>query len=197
MSEPQNLPPEKKPQPSKLDPFAETLVSMELEGKTLKAMIKWLQQEGVTVSYSTLSEYLSALRDKRREKSLLAQITTGARQSKEVQSAFEQNPAPELETLIKLVRVLIMQLSTGGVDNPEMLQLADRMTNTVVMFLSGQTRAAQKEREVTLAELKHAETKKDDATKALELCLEEAKGTPAEELFKQAFAALKLAKEAR
>lgn len=196
MSASPKLPSEKKAQPSKLDPYAETLVNMELEGKTLKVMIKWLQEEGLTVSYSTLSEYLSGLRDQRREERLLAQITTGSRQRKQVEQAFAENPAPELETLIKLVRVMIMQLSTGGVDHPEMLKLADQMTNTVVTFLSAQTKAAFKQREVTLAEEKHLETKKDNATKALELCLEESKGTPAEELFKRAFAALQQAKGA-
>jgi hypothetical protein len=183
-----------KPQKSKLDPHAESLLSLELEGKTLPEMIQWLRGEGVTVAASTLSVYLSALRDSRREQSLLAQITTGARQSKEVKAAFEKNPAPELDTLIKLVRVLIMQLSTGGVDNPEMLKLADQLTNTVLNFITGQTKAAHKEREVTLAEQKAIEAKKEDGAKALEYALEESKGTPAEELFRQAFAALKKAK---
>jgi hypothetical protein len=144
-----------KPQKSKLDPHAQTLVSMELEGKTLPEMIAWLKGEGVTCAASTLSDYLSASRSARREAALLAQITTGARQSKEVESAFAKNPAPELETLIKLLRVLIMQLSTGGVDNPEMLKLGDQLTNTVVHFLSAQTKAAHKERELSLAENKY------------------------------------------
>ena len=55
----------------------------------------------------------------------------------------------------------------------------------------GRTKAAFKERELTLKEAKSAEEKKSDQQKALEYCLAEAKGTPAEDLFAQAFAALK------
>lgn len=183
-----------KPLKSKLDPFAQTLAGMELEKKTLAEMVAWLKQEGVTVSSSTLSDYLSGLRSARTRAAMLSQITTGARQCKEVKAAFEKNPAPEMETLIKLVQVMIMQLSTEGVENPATLKLANDLTITVIQFLSGQTRAGHKEREVALAESKAAEEKKSNQEKALEFCLAESKGTPAEDLFKQAFAALKKAK---
>ena len=55
----------------------------------------------------------------------------------------------------------------------------------------GHSKGGFKERELALKEAKSAEEKKSNQQKALEYCLAEAKGTPAEELFAQAFAALK------
>lgn len=60
---------------------------------------------------------------------------------------------------------------------------------------TGQTKAHFKGREVALAEQKFAETKKSEQQKALELCLDEARAFPdVQQLFKDAFAALKKAK---
>ena len=179
---------------SKLDQYAETLLEMDDQKKTLVEIQTWLKAEGVTASTGRLSEFLESLRSSRRETILLSQITSGARQTAEVEAAFQKNPAAELETLVKLHRVLILNLTTKGVANPEFLKLADQMTNTVLSFFSAKTKGAHKEREVTLAEAKAAEAKKTDGQKALEYCLAESKGTPAEELFKSAFAALKTAR---
>lgn len=183
-----------KAKPSKLDQFAETLLAMDDAKKTLVEMQAWLKEESVTVSSGRLSGYLASLRSSRLQASLLGQIATGAAQCRAVEKQFAQDPAPELETLIKLHRVLIMKLSTAGNAEPEFLKLADQMTNTVLACLSAQTRAAHKEREVVLAEQKQAETKKTEQEKALEYCLAAAKTLPAvAELFKAAFAALKKA----
>ena len=180
---------------SKLDQFAETLLEMDDATKTLADIQAWLKQEGVTVSVGRLSEYLQSLRSRRLQSRMLGQIASGAQQCAEVEKQFKKNPAPELETLIKLHRVLILQLSTKGNANPEFLKLSDQLTNTVINCISAKTKAHFKEREVTLAEAKAAETKKDEQTKALELVLEDAKQFPAvQELFKAAFAALRKAK---
>ena len=179
---------------SKLDQYAVTLLEMDDAKKTLPEMLAWLKEEGVSVAPSTLSVYLESARRSRLQKKLLGQITTGAKQCREVEAEFAKNPAPELETLIKLHRVLILQLSTQGNAAPEFLKLSDQLTNTVLNCISAQTKARFKEREVSLAEAKAAESKKSDQQKALEYCLAEAKGTPAEDLFAQAFAALKKAR---
>lgn len=183
-----------KSQKSKLDQFAETLADMDVAKASIADIQKWLKEEGVAVSTGRISTYLESLRSSRLRAQLLGQITSGAQQCRDVEKAFARNPAPELETLVKLHRVLIMKLSTAGNTDPEFLKLADQLTNTVLNHLSAQTKAAFKEREVSLAEAKQAEIKKDEQTKALEYCLAESKGTPAEELFKAAFAALKKAR---
>jgi arginine repressor len=181
-----------KPTESKLDRYAETLVEMERDKKTLKEMQAWLVAEGVNVVQSTIGRFLESLRSARSQAEVLQLVVTGSQHCKEIDAALGKNPAPELATLINLFKVLIMQLTSKGVADPEMLKLADQLSRTVIESISGQTKAAFKEREIRLAEQKQAETKKDEATKALEYCLEEAKQSPAvQELFKAAFTALK------
>ena len=141
-----------KAKPSKLDQYAETLLAMDDAKKTLLEIQAWLKAEGVTVSLGRISEFLSAARSSRLQASLLAQIATGAQQCKAVERQFARNAAPELETLIKLHRVLILQLSTQGNANPEFLKLADQLMRTAMEFVSGQTKAAHKERELAVAE---------------------------------------------
>lgn len=143
-----------KPKKSKLDQYAATLADMEAQCKTLAEMVAWLKEEGVTVAPSTLSAFLSSQRQARLQTGLLAQIASGSRQIKEVEAQFAKNPAPELESLIKLHRVLIFKLSTEGNADPELLKLADQLTRTAMEYVSGKTKSAQKERELEQAERK-------------------------------------------
>lgn len=140
---------------SKLDQFAVQLLAMDDEKKTIAEMIAWLKMEGVTASAGLLGGddgYLAKLRSQRLQSRLLSQIATGARQCQEVEQEFSRNAAPELETLIKLHRVLILQLTTQGNANPEFLKLADQLMRTAMEFVSGQTKAAHKERELKVSE---------------------------------------------
>ncbi|MDR3427845.1 hypothetical protein [Silvimonas sp.] len=137
-----------------MDQHAATLADMEAEKKTLAEMLTWLRDEGVTCSASTLSRFLESQRQAHLQDKLLAQIASGARQCQAVEKQFGQNPAPDLETLIKLHRVLTLQLSTQGNADPELLKLADQLLRTAMEFVSGQTKAAHKERELKLAEEK-------------------------------------------
>ncbi|MEI8289814.1 MAG: hypothetical protein WCH99_10100 [Verrucomicrobiota bacterium] len=139
---------------SKLDQYSRQLVEMEAGGSTLAQMQAWLKEEGCTVALSNLSTFLSSQRQSRLQSSLLQQIASGAQQCREVEAQFGSNPAPELDTLIKLHRVLILNLTTQGNADPELLKLADQLTRTALEFVSGKTKAAFKERELTLAEEK-------------------------------------------
>lgn len=178
-----------------LKPHAATILDLKLGGKTNKAIHKWVKAEGICIGYSALSDFIARLLEEREQNQLLDRITSGASQVREVEERFKNNAAPGLETLIKIYRVLILQLTTSGQADAELLKLADQLMNTFAQVLSAQTKAAFKEREVTLAEQKAAEAKKSDRQKALEFCLEEAKAFPAVvESFKQAFASLAAAK---
>lgn len=137
---------------SKLDQFAATLADMDAEKKTLAEMIAWLKGEGCSISAGTLSEYLSAQRSARRQALMLSRIASGARQHQEVKTAFAKNPAPEIETLVKLHQVLIMQLSTQSLEDPELVKLADQLTRTVMEFISGQTKAELEKQKLALGE---------------------------------------------
>jgi hypothetical protein len=57
------------------------------------------------------------------QEELLAQITHGGRLCCEIEREFGRNPAPELETLIKLHRVLILKFSAEAHVNPELFKL--------------------------------------------------------------------------
>lgn len=141
---------------SKLERYLETLLEMEsaVPPKTLAEMQSWLKDEGVTVHQSTISRFLDAQRQSRLQEKLLAQIASGAEQCAAVEKQFGSNPAPELETIIKLHRVLILQLTTQSQADPELVKLADQLTRTALEFTSGRTKAAHKERELKLAEEK-------------------------------------------
>jgi cell division protein FtsL len=145
----------RKKSPSKLDQYADTLLAMDAERdprKTLADMQAWLKQEGVTISEGQLSKFLTAQRNARQQQSLLDSIVSGARQAKEVEQRFEKNSAPELDTLIKLLRVAILNLSTQAQTDAGLLKLVDQLTRTVMEFVSAQTKASHKERELRLAE---------------------------------------------
>jgi hypothetical protein len=113
-----------------------------------------LKEEGVVVSPSTISRFLDAQRSSRLQEKLLARIASGAEQCAAVEKSFGKNPAPELETLIKLHRVLSLQLATQSQENPELIKLADQLTRTAMEFVSGKTKAAQKEIELKQSERK-------------------------------------------
>ena len=108
---------------SKLDRYAETLLAMDDEKKTLVQIQAWLKEEGCVVALSTLGSYLESARSARLQARLLGQITSGARQCAEVEKQFGKNPAPALETLIKLQRVILLDLSTKASANPALLDL--------------------------------------------------------------------------
>jgi hypothetical protein len=152
-----------KSRPSKLDRYAPQLSELDAEKKTLADMCEWLASEGCKVSPSQVSVYLERLRSERRQSALLAQISSGARQTAEVEKQFSKNPAPALDTIIKLHRVIIMQLANQSVDKPELIDTCNTLTKTVMDFVSGQTKAelekqklSQSERKIVLLEKKAA-----------------------------------------
>ncbi len=108
---------------SKLDQHAATLLDLDAQRQTLEEMLAWLRAEGVACSASTLSRWLESQRSRQLQEKLLARIATGAEQCAAVEKQFGSNPAPELETLIKLQRVLILNLSTQANADPAMLEL--------------------------------------------------------------------------
>jgi transcriptional regulator with XRE-family HTH domain len=142
---------------SKLDQFAEVLMGMDAEKKTLAEMQAWLKAEGCTVSPATLSSWLSGERSRRLQAKLLAQIATGARTVREVEAEFAKNPAPGLETITKMLRVFILQLSTQANVQPELFELVNPLMKSVMDFakleLAGK-QTAMDERRLQLLEKK-------------------------------------------
>lgn len=123
-----------KTRPSKLDRFAEQLAELAAQNKTLAEIQAWLAQQSCVVSIARLSGFLSAQRSAAAQAGLLAQISTGARQVKEMEARFAKNPAPELDILIRLYRVLILKLSTQSEADPALMELATAMTKQAMDF---------------------------------------------------------------
>ena len=141
-----------KEKPSKLDAHAERLDEwFGVEKKTLAEVRDQLKRDGCSVSLSRLSGWWSARQGHLQEAMLLAQITNGARQCREVEQQFSTNPAPELETIIKLQRVLIMKLSVQANADPELIELVARLTKPTMEYAKLQ----EKRRELELQESKY------------------------------------------
>jgi hypothetical protein len=82
---------------------------------------------------------------------LLAQIAQGARQCRQIERQFRRHPAPELETLIKLCRVLILKFSLEAEAGPEFLERVNDLTRLVLEW----GRLEEKRKERRLAERKY------------------------------------------
>lgn len=84
---------------------------------------------------------------------LLDQISRGAAQCREIERNLAGNPAPELETLIKLFRVIILKLSVEANVAPDLLKLVNALMKPVLDW----ARLEEKRKEREFAEHKHHE----------------------------------------
>jgi hypothetical protein len=94
---------------------------------------------------------------KRLQEHLLAQIAYAANHCAEIERAFGENPPPELETLIRVYRVLILKLSAEAQSKPDQLKLAISLMKPVLDWArfedarNQRDRAEEKERETQQA----------------------------------------------
>ena len=126
---------------NKLDPFAARLDDWEREGKTLAEMQAALREDGCVVALSSLSDYLARKRQERAELEMFARIASGAEMNRKLDAAYKESPAPDIERLIENTKVLIMSLQVNGATNPKMLNQAQAFLETVLNYLSAQTKA--------------------------------------------------------
>lgn len=119
---------------SKLDAHAEQLREWDGLSVPLAEMASRLKALGCSVSLSRLSSFLEAQRSAALQARLLGQITTGSRAIKEVEAQFAKTDAPALESLVKLHRVLIMQLATQASADPAMIELVTGAMKPVLEF---------------------------------------------------------------
>ena len=174
---------EKKARASRLDPYTRELIEMDEKHMTLLQMLKWLEKRGVKMSDTAISHFLRKHRVRREEEHLTLLIMSGAKECREAEKALDRNPAPSLDTLVKIFRVLIMKLVKNESVEPKFLRLADQLARTAI-----------RDRELAMEEAKFAETKKSEQIKALEFCLDEADKFPkVQKKLKTAFNALKKA----
>lgn len=166
-----------KQKPSKLDAHAERLDEwFGVEKKTLHQVQEQLRLDGCSVSLSRLSDWWSARQSAKQEDMLLAQIASGARQCKEVEQALGKNGGVELETLIKLHRVLILKLSTEGNADPDKLELVNRMMREVQKFARLQQLQEQnkiEERKLAILEKRAAQAEQAEQVVGSDMTAEE------------------------
>lgn len=158
---------------SKLDSYAERLTEWFLpvdqggKGFTLDQAREQLRLDGVSVSCSRLSVWWSGQQQVRLEDRLLSQIASGARQVREVEQQFGKAPAPELEMLVKLHRVLILKLATEGNVDAEKLELVNRMMREVQKFARLEQLGEQNKLEARKLELLEQRAKLADQAKGV------------------------------
>ncbi len=76
---------------------------------------------------------------------LLAQLAEAARQCQELEAQFGRHPAPELETIIKLHRVLVLNLSLEAEQAPELLKLVKDLMKPIMDWAQLQEKSRQRE----------------------------------------------------
>jgi len=179
-----------------LDPFRNELLQMDQEKKTLPEMLGWLKERNVTASHNNLSHFLMC----RREEAELAAQQERLQVRADKCAAFEEwlakNPTPDLGAVIKMFKLLMLEMAASKTVEPEVLKLADRLTRTALRFANDQDRADYRQRKLVMEEAKHAEWVKVEQTRALEFCLIESKKYPeVADLFRGAFGELEKCKK--
>lgn len=149
---------------------------------SLNAVKKWLAEDGLKTSVRALSEFrrwYAAQQDLQETSDLLETFEEFTR---------KQNPDWSADKVRDVSIQFFMAHTVATKDVNKFVPLVQLDQNERF----GRSKAGFKEREVSLAEAKAADAKKSEQEKALEFCLDEAKGFPeVQDLFKAAFAALK------
>jgi hypothetical protein len=110
-----------KDRPNKLDQFATRLDEWAAEGKTLAQMQAALKEDGCSASLSSLSDFLARRRSELCRAAFRPRSRAGGKMLKELDSAYAENPAPDIEQLIRVSKTLIMSLQVQGAANPKLL----------------------------------------------------------------------------
>lgn len=112
----------RKETPSKLDAVADDLsqwlkpVPDGGEGLTLFAARARLQERGISVCPSRISDWWKARKAKLDWTALMERVRSGSQLGRDLAAEFEANPAPEIETLIKVLQVFVAQQASNRDD---------------------------------------------------------------------------------
>ena len=119
--------------PSKLDPFAADLEQW-FGGQriTLAAARARLSERGIHISSHALGAWWQRHKTHQLQNDILAQIERGAKLCAEIERAFGEHPAPELETLLKMHRTLLLTLTTRAKDHLELVPLVVQLMRAVI-----------------------------------------------------------------
>ncbi|HEV2693917.1 MAG TPA: hypothetical protein VG347_13570 [Verrucomicrobiae bacterium] len=182
----------RKPIRSKLDPFTNELLQMDQDKTTFDKMLEWLIGQRIKCSRNALHHFITTRRTAREHNHLLEHLAKVTAKSHVVVSHLAKNPAPQLDTIMQLLRVVATQLTAEATIDTDLIKLANQLTHTTLNFELIRLKTKLVERNLVLAEEKHAEWIKCEQTRALEACLKEAKKFPlVARSFRAAFHALR------
>ncbi|MCX8156165.1 MAG: DUF3486 family protein [Verrucomicrobiae bacterium] len=116
----------------KLAPEVQVELARFGEGHTLDETLVWLRERGVKISRTALANWLEGRRARELQERILRSIASGAEMMRQCEKEYGKNPAPSVEALIKLFRVLVMQLASAGAADPEFLRVAGPMMGQVL-----------------------------------------------------------------
>lgn len=149
---------------SKLDPFAGELIEWFHRGLGLREAQARLAERGCSVSLSRLSTFWESCQHREMIEKALNRVSIGADASRQIERQFAKDAPPELGTLIKLLRVQVMQLALHGQSEPQLLKLATTLLKPVMENLKVEEHA--KDRELEERRVKLLEARADLAQKA-------------------------------
>ena len=128
-----------------------TIVKMKDDGKKHSDIVRWLRNIGVKCLSNDVIQFF---KEHSLQQELLSDIGHSAVLCKAVKHAFGENPAPDLQILMKLHHKTIFKIYMQKKVSPESIKLADQMTRTAVRFAHGLARIKLMERRLALAESK-------------------------------------------
>lgn len=96
---------------------------------------------------------------------ILGTIASGAAMNREITSAYEKNPAPDMATLVSLIKTLVMTLSVRGAADPSMLELANQLFKSSLDYLKEQGRSEDRKLEREKYELLKKKAEQADAAR--------------------------------
>lgn len=91
---------------------------------------------------------------------VLASIATGAHLNAVIAESFQTNPAPDMATLVNMIKKLVMQMAVEGETNPALLELSNTLFKSALDYVKEEGKnqdRARDERRLVLLEKKAAQ----------------------------------------
>lgn len=107
-------------------------------------------------------------RAERLQKMMLRLIIEGARQTDALERQLASHPPPELETLLKLHRVLILQLTLNAADHSDRLKVAQELMRPLLQWAQLEEKRRAREERARAADQARKLTLEEERRQALE-----------------------------
>lgn len=124
---------------SKLDAYADLLnLWFGSDHLPLEEARRRLKERGMDVSIARLSTWWANEQQKILEAQVLGGLVSGSQMCSEIDRAIGKAPEPSMERIMKLLKMLVMNLAGKGQLDPALLKLVDRLLKPVLAWQDGQ-----------------------------------------------------------